>query len=179
MQAKAAKPYSAISQLPITNYRLLLIGGRTGTSDPTNQAYAEQLITRQRARHLRSNHPHGLSLARRNNASILRLRHDGDALRRRRVVSARDLHGVSHTRHADDSDATFYLSPSTKHGENIFFISSGSPFPLSSAISELANDFRPSRSTLARRVEVKRRFTWDKIAKRTGKFFERVLIETR
>ncbi|MEK7441070.1 MAG: glycosyltransferase family 4 protein [Chloroflexota bacterium] len=172
--------FRAISQLPITNYRLLLIGGRSGTSDPTNQAYAEQLDSLANElgisdRIIRTGYLSSEETTQAFRAcDMMAMPYEDGASFRRGTFMACLVHGMP----TITTQPSISL-PQLKHGENIFFISSGSPFPLSSAISELANDSN-LRAQLSRgALELSDQFTWDKIAKRTGEFFERVLIETR
>ncbi len=170
--------YRAISQLPITNYHLLLIGGRTGTSDPTNQAYADQLDALANElgisdRIIRTGY---LSPEETTQAffacDLMAMPYEDGASFRRGTFMACLAHGMS----------TITTQPSTplpqlKHKENIILVSPHSPLSLSSAISGLANDSN-LRAQLSRgALELSDEFTWDKIAKRTGEFFERIVLQ--
>lgn len=168
--------YCAISQLPLTNYHLLLIGGRTGTSDPTNQAYADQLDALANElgildRIIRTGY---LSPEETTQAffacDLMAMPYEDGASFRRGTFMACLAHGMP----------TITTQPSTplpqlKHKENIFLVPPHSPLSLSSAISELAND-SDLRAQLSRgALELSDEFTWDKIAMRTGEFFGTLL----
>ncbi len=178
--------FRALAQLPIplhfatgtvvTNYKLLLIGGRTGTSDLTNQAYADQLDALANElgildRIIRTGY---LSPEDTTQAffacDMMAMPYEDGASFRRGTFMACLAHGMP----------TITTQPSVplpqlKHGGNVYLISPGSPISLSSAIMELANDSN-LRAQLSRgALELSDLFTWDKIAKRTGEFFEKTI----
>jgi len=172
--------FRALAQLPITNYKLLLIGGRTGSSDPTNQAYADQLdalanelgITNRiiRTGYLSPEDTTSAFFA----CDLMAMPYEDGASFRRGTFMACLAHGMP----------TITTQPSAplaqlKHRENVYLISPSSPVTLSSAIMILQSD-SILRERIARgALELSDLFTWDKIAKRTGEFFERALTATR
>ena len=172
--------FKALAQLPFTNYHLLLIGGRTGSSDPTNQAYADQLdslandlgITNRiiRTGYLSPEETTQAFFA----CDMMAMPYEDGASFRRGTFMACLAHGMpTITTHPSVS------LPQLKHKENIFLVSAYSPLSLSSAIAELANDSN-LRAQLSRgALEISDEFTWDKIAKRTGEFFEGVLTDIK
>jgi glycosyltransferase involved in cell wall biosynthesis len=170
--------FKALAQLPFTNYHLLLIGGRTGSSDPTNQAYADQLDSLANdlgisTRIIRTGY---LSPEETTQAffvcDMMAMPYEDGASFRRGTFMACLAHGMpTITTHPSVS------LPQLKHKENIFLVSPSSPLSLSSAIAELANDSN-LRARLSRgALELSGEFTWDKIAKRTGEFFERTVLQ--
>ncbi|MBI5053074.1 MAG: glycosyltransferase family 4 protein [Chloroflexi bacterium] len=170
--------FKAIAQLPITNYQLLLIGGRTGTSDPTNQAYANQLDALANElgiadRIIRTGY---LSPEDTTQAffacDMMAMPYEDGASFRRGTFMACLAHGMPMI----TTQPSISL-PQLKHRENIFLISSGSPASLSSAIMELVNDSNLRAQLSHGALELSDQFTWDKIAKRTGEFFERIVLQ--
>jgi glycosyltransferase involved in cell wall biosynthesis len=168
--------FRAVAELP--NCRLLLIGGRTGSSDPTNQAYADQLDSLANdlgisTRIIRTGY---LSPEETTQAffvcDMMAMPYEDGASFRRGTFMACLAHGMpTITTHPSVS------LPQLKHKENIFLVSPSSPLSLSSAIAELANDSN-LRARLSRgALELSGEFTWDKIAKRTGEFFERTVLQ--
>ncbi|MBI5081282.1 MAG: glycosyltransferase family 4 protein [Chloroflexi bacterium] len=168
--------FRALVQLPITNYHLLLIGGRTGSSDPTNQAYADQLDALANElgiadRIIRTGY---LSPEETTQAffacDMMAMPYEDGASFRRGTFMACLAHGMP----------TITTQPSIPlpqliHGENIFLISSGSATSLSSTIMELVNDSNLRAQLSHGALELSDQFTWDKIAKKTEEFFESVI----
>lgn len=172
--------FKAIAQLPITNYKLLLIGGRTGTSDPTNQAYAEQLDALASELGISNRIISTGYLSPEDTTSaffacdMMAMPYEDGASFRRGTFIACLAHGMPTITTQPST-----LLPQLKHGENIYLIPTRDDSALAKAIMILQNDSilreRIARGALA----LSEQFTWDKIAKRTAEFFERVLTETR
>ncbi len=170
--------FRALAQLPITNYYLLLIGGRPRPSDPTNQAYADQLdalanelgITNRiiRTDYLSSEETTQAFFA----CDLMAMPYEDGASFRRGTFMACLAPGMP----------TITTQPSVplaqlKHGENIYLIPAHDDGELAKGIKTLQHD-----STLRERIArgalaLSDLFTWDKIAKRTGEFFDSVLRE--
>ena len=168
--------FRAVAELP--NCRLLLIGGRTGSSDPTNQAYADQLdslandlgITNRiiRTGYLSPEETTQAFFA----CDMMAMPYEDGASFRRGTFMACLAHRMP----------TITTQPSVplaqlKHGENIYLIPPHDEGALAKAIMTLQND-STLRGRIARgALELSDEFTWDKIAKRTGEFFERTVLQ--
>jgi glycosyltransferase involved in cell wall biosynthesis len=166
--------FHALAQLP--NYQLLLIGGRTGASDPTNEKYAAELDAL----------ADSLSLAGR----IIRTGYLPPAETTQAFLAC-DLMAMPYVDGASFRRGTFMAclahgmptittQPSTplpqlRDGENIRLVPPEDPTALAAAIRELAADpaLRSRLSTGA--LALAEGFRWDKIAAQTAAFFEIVL----
>lgn len=158
--------------LPI---RLLLIGGRTGTSDPTNAAYASQVDQLIATLNLQSQvtstgflEPSDVSrtmLA----SDVLALPYvDGASLRRGSLMAA-----IAHGRAIVTTEPRYPIEGLT-HNESALFVPPNDPAALAQAIKQVIID-PELRSRLAQAVrKVARLYAWDRIAAQTVAVFERV-----
>jgi glycosyltransferase involved in cell wall biosynthesis len=165
--------FRALAQLP--NYQLLLIGGRTGASDPTNTAYAAELdalaiklgIANRiiRTGYLPPDETTQAFLA----CDLMAMPYVDGASFRRGTFMACLAHGLPTitTRPA-------VPLPQLRDGDNIRLVPPEDPAALAAAIRELAADPALRARLSAGALELAEQFTWDKIAKRTAEFFERV-----
>jgi len=165
--------FKALAQLPITNCHLLLIGGRTGSSDPTNQAYADQLdalinplgISDRiiRAGYLSPEETTSAFFA----CDMFAQPYEDGASFRRGTFMACLAHGMP----------TIATQPSVplaqlKHGENIYLIPTHDANALAKAIMVLQVDTSLREKIAKGALVLSEEFTWDKIAARTANFFE-------
>ena len=158
--------------LPI---RLLLIGGRTGTSDPTNAAYASQVDQLIATLNLQSQvtstgflEPSDVSrtmLA----SDVLALPYvDGASLRRGSLMAA-----IAHGRAIVTTEPRYPIEGLT-HNESALFVPPNDPAALAQEIKQVIID-PELRSRLAQAVrKVARLYAWDRIAAQTVAVFERV-----
>ncbi|MFN8598173.1 MAG: glycosyltransferase family 4 protein [Anaerolineae bacterium] len=155
--------------------RLLLIGGRTGTSDPTNAAYASQVDQLIDALNLRSQvtstgflDPSGVSRAMLA-SDVLALPYvDGASLRRGSLMAA-----IAHGRAIVTTEPRYPIEGLT-HNESALFVPPNDPAALAQAIKQVI--ISPElRSRLAQAVrKAARLYAWDRIASQTATVFERV-----
>ena len=156
--------------------RLLMIGGRTGTSDPTNAAYAAQIEARIAALGLTEAvqwtgfvenaevSAHLLA------ADVIALPYRDGASYRRGSLMAALAHGCAIVTTQPRSDA-----PDLQNGEHARLVPPEDAPALAAALRELAQ--APTlRAQLGERArELARQFTWEHIATRTAAFFETLL----
>ncbi len=166
--------FRALAQLP--NYQLLLIGGRTGASDPTNTAYAAELdalaiqlgIANRviRTGYLPPDETTQAFLA----CDLMAMPYVDGASFRRGTFMACLAHGLPTitTRPA-------MPLPQLKDGENVRLVPPEDPAALAAAMRELAADPALRAKLSAGALELAEQFTWDKIAAQTAAFFEKVL----
>lgn len=154
---------------------LLMIGGRVGSSDPTNQAYAERVEHLIRQLSLEQQvHWTGYMLPEAVSAGLLAA--DICVLPYRDGVSFRrgTLHAcLSHGRAIVTTRPAVPL-PEVCHGENMFLVRPYAPEELAEAIALLAQD-----RTLCERLERGARalaaeFAWERIARQTVALFGRL-----
>ncbi len=163
--------FRALAQLP--NYKLLLIGGQTGTSDPTNAAYAAELdaLAAQLGvadRILRTGY---LPLRETTEAflacDLMAMPYVDGASFRRGTFMACLAHGAP----TITTQPVFPL-PELRDGENICLVPPQDPQALAAAIRTLAADKSLRARLSAGAAKLAGQFTWDKIAERTASFFE-------
>lgn len=164
----------ALAKLP--NYQLLLIGGKTGSSDPTNVADADALDKLvvdlglenrvQRTGYLSPAETTQALLA----CDLMAMPYgDGASLRRGSLMAC--------LAHAMPTITTFptMAVPELKDRQNVFMIPVEDAEALAQAIQSLSGDeaLRKRLSSGARQVA--QGFTWDKIAQQTVDFYRQVL----
>ena len=167
----------ALAQLP--GCQLLIIGGRTGASDPTNKKYATEidmlahdLGLGQRIHHtgyLPPDEITGAFLA----CDLMAMPYVDGASFRRGTFMACLAHGMPTI-----TTGPAVLLPQLRDGENIRFILPEDPAALAAAIRELAADSALRARLSAGALTLAGQFTWDKIAARAADFFAKVLADT-
>ncbi|MBI3241342.1 MAG: glycosyltransferase family 4 protein [Chloroflexi bacterium] len=166
--------FRALAQLP--NYKLLLIGGRAGTSDPTNAAYAAQLDSLAiqlgvASRIIRTGFlPPAETTQALLACDLMAMPYVDGASFRRGTFMACLAHGLP----------TITTQPATplpqlRDGDNIRLLPPEDPAALAAAIRELAADSALRLKLSIGALELAEEFTWDKIAMQTATFFEKIL----
>jgi len=166
----------ALAQLP--NYQLLIIGGRTGTSDPTNEKYAVELDTLAaslglanriiRTGYLPPDETAQAFLA----CDLMAMPYMDGASSRRGTLMACLAHGMPTI-----TTRPVVPLPQLHDGENIRLVPPEDSAALAAAIRTLAADPALRARLSAGALALADGFTWDKIAAQTAKFFEQVLRE--
>ena len=158
------------------NARLLMVGGKVGSSDPTNVAYLrkvegliEELGLADRVLWTGYTPPEEVSanlLA--SDVCVLPYR-DGASFRRGSFMAAL-AHGlpIVSTRPRVDT-------PELRHGENILFVPPDSPTALAGAIARLAEDPALRRRLGEGAAKLARNFTWEEIARKTRAVYQEIL----
>jgi glycosyltransferase involved in cell wall biosynthesis len=158
------------------NAHILLIGGRTGSSDPTNAAFAAQIDQLIAQLDLGSRvHWTGFVDDRQVSAYLSACDmvalpfNDGVSFRRGSFMAAL-AHGCPIITTTPQVDL-----PEIQDRENVRLIAPGSPEALAAAIRELAND-STARQRLGTNARIlAQRFTWDNIAAQTVAFFREII----
>lgn len=166
--------FRAIAQLPKS--KLLLIGGRTGTSDPTNVAYAYELDSLAaklgiadrivRTGYLPDRETSEAFLA----CDLMAMPYVDGASFRRGTFMACLAHGMP----TISTQPTVPLSQ-LRDSENIRLVPREDPAALAAAISQLSADPVLRTRLSAGATKLADQFTWDKIAVQTAAFFQQVL----
>jgi glycosyltransferase involved in cell wall biosynthesis len=164
----------ALAQLP--GYRLLLIGGRTGTSDATNAKYAAEVDSLAanlgvaerivRTGYLAPDDTTRAFLA----CDLMAMPYsDGVSLRRGSFMACL-AHGMPTITTTPE-----FVFPGLGDQQNVYFVLPDDSDALARAIQHLSAtpELRVRLANGAARLATE--FTWDKIAQRTADFFERVL----
>ena len=158
---------------------VLMIGGRTGTSDPSNAAYAAQIEARVAALGLDAAvrwtgfvddaevSAHLLA------ADVLALPYRDGASYRRGSLMAALAHGCAIVTTQPRSDA-----PDLRDGEDALLVPPDDPRALAHALRTLAANAALRAKLAANARAHAQRFTWEHIAERTAAFFE-TLTSTR
>lgn len=156
-------------------YHLLFIGGQTGASDATNNAYLEHIKTMVAELSLAqrvhwtgflsdvrvSAHLHAADM-------MVMPYKDGVSLRRGTLMAA-----LAHKRPLISTRATV-PTPELQHGQNIWLVPADNPQALSQAITTLAADSALREKLAAAAEQLAQNFTWDKIAVQTLEFLNAV-----
>ncbi|HIC94317.1 MAG TPA: glycosyltransferase [Anaerolineae bacterium] len=156
--------------------RLLMVGGKVGSSDPTNVAYlrkVEGLIAElgleDRVLWTGYTPPEEVSanlLA--SDVCVLPYR-DGASFRRGSFMAAL-AHGLPIVSTKPRVD-----TPELRHGENILFVPPDSPIALAGAIARLAENPALRRRLGQGAARLARNFAWEEIAKKTRAVYEEIL----
>ena len=160
--------------------KLLLIGGRTGSSDPTNAEYAAQVEREIESLSLKENviatgylNPPAVSraiLA----CDVMALPYvDGASLRRGSLLAAM-VHG-----RAIVTTEPRYPIGGLKHAESVLYVPPRDPQALALAIKRMWQDVNLRARLEAGVSEAAKLYTWDRIAMQTIEVFENVLHNTR
>ena len=155
--------------------KLLMIGGRTGSSDATNQAYADRidaLIAERQVgdRILRTGYVPAKVVSAAflaADACVLPYR-DGISFRRGSLMAA-----LAHGRPVVTTEPAVEL-PELKPGENVYLVPPRDPLALSEAVIALWKDPVLAARLAAGAEALARNFRWDAIAQATAGFFERL-----
>jgi glycosyltransferase involved in cell wall biosynthesis len=156
------------TQYPISNIQLIMVGGKVGSSDPTNVAYLEQVegliaelgLTN---RVLWTGYTPQSEVSANLLASdicVLPYR-DGASFRRGSFMAAL-AHGLPIVSTRPRVDV-----PELRHGENILLVPPDAPVALAEAIARLAEDARLRRRLGEGAARLAQSFTWEKIAEKT------------
>jgi glycosyltransferase involved in cell wall biosynthesis len=162
---------------------LLMIGGRVGTSDPTNRAYAER-VRRLIDRLSLGERVHWTGYTRPEEVSAALLATDGCVLPYRDGVSFRrgTLHAcLGHGRAVVTTRPAVAL-PQVRDGENMLLVEPQDPEGIAEAVARLAPDgsatpaeFLGLRARLeAGATALAAEFSWERIARQTAALFRRL-----
>jgi glycosyltransferase involved in cell wall biosynthesis len=156
---------------------LLMIGGRVGSSDPTNRAYAERVDSLIAGLGL-GERVHWTGYACPEEVSAGLLAADVCVLPYRDGVSLRrgTLHAcLAHGRAVVSTRPTVPLSE-VRNGENMLLVEPRDPEGLAEAVARLASDPALRARLEAGAAMLAGEFTWRRISKRTLIFYERVTV---
>jgi glycosyltransferase involved in cell wall biosynthesis len=156
---------------------LVMIGGRVGTSDPTNQAYAER-VRRLIARLSLGERVHWTGYTRPEEVSAALLATDGCVLPYRDGVSFRrgTLHAcLAHGRAVVTTRPAVSL-PQVRDGENMLLVEPRDPEGIAEAVARLTPaEFPGLRARLETgAAALASEFTWERIARQTAVLFRRL-----
>jgi glycosyltransferase involved in cell wall biosynthesis len=159
---------------------LLMIGGRVGSSDPTNRAFAE------RVDHLIANlglservHWTGYASSEQVSAALLATDlcvlpyRDGVSFRRGTLLAC-----LAHGRAIVTTEPAVPL-PEVRDGETMLLVAPRSPSQLAQAVSRLAADPQLRARLDAEAKTLAAGFTWEQIAHRTAALFESLIASDR
>jgi glycosyltransferase involved in cell wall biosynthesis len=160
---------------PISNTQLMMVGGKVGSSDPTNVAYLkrvegliEELGLTDRV--LWTGYTPQSEVSANLMASdicVLPYR-DGASFRRGSFMAAL-AHGLPIVSTWPRVDV-----PELRHGENILLVPPDAPIALAEAIARLAENPELRRRLGEGAARLAQNFTWDKIAERTKALYEEI-----
>jgi glycosyltransferase involved in cell wall biosynthesis len=155
---------------------LLLVGGRVGSSDPTNVAYAER-VDRLIAERGLSERVHRTGFVSPEEVSANLAAVDVCVLPYRDGVSLR--HGSLHACLAHGrpivTTRPAVETPEFRNGENALLVAAEDIKALAGGVLRLMDDPALQSRLAAGAAELAAEFTWDRIAARTATFFERVI----
>jgi glycosyltransferase involved in cell wall biosynthesis len=155
---------------------LLLVGGRAGSSDPTNVAYAER-VDRLIAERGLSERVHRTGFVSPEEVSASLVAVDVCVLPYGDGVSLRhgSLHAcLAHGRAIVTTQPTIE-TPEFRDGENVLLAAAENIDALAGGVLRLMDDPALHSRLAAGAAELAAEFTWDQIAARTAAFFERVI----
>jgi glycosyltransferase involved in cell wall biosynthesis len=154
--------------------KLLLIGGRTGSSDPTNAAYAAQvenlidsLGVRDRVLATGYLAPAEVSRALLACDAMVLPYVDGASLRRGSLLAA-----ITHGRAIVTTEPRYPIEGLT-NGESVLYVRPNDPTGLSDAVQQVLIDPQLRARLQANVSETAKLYTWDRIAAQTLEVFER------
>ena len=153
--------------------KLMMIGGRTGSSDPTNQAYAEWIDTlvarmRLQERVLWT----GYTSAEKVSANLLAADicilpyRDGVSFRRGSLMAA-----LAHGRPIISTTPAVEL-PVLEHRQNMYLVPPAAPVALAEAVIAIRENTALQHRLAAGAKELAQAFRWDSIAQATVEFFD-------
>jgi glycosyltransferase involved in cell wall biosynthesis len=162
---------------------LVMIGGRVGTSDPTNRAYAKR-VRNLIARLSLGERVHWTGYTRPEEVSAALLATDGCVLPYRDGVSFRrgTLHACLGHGRAVVTTRPAVVLPQVRDGENMLLVEPQDPEGIAGAVARLATDdsttpaeFPGLRARLeAGAAALAAEFTWERIARQTAALFRRL-----
>ena len=160
--------------------KLILIGGQTGDSDPTNQRYARRLMELAGALGAQAHiittgflDPNGVSAAFAACDCVALPYRDGASLRRGTLMAAL-AHGS-----AIVTTTPRVALPELQHEENALLVPPDDPPALAAAIRRALTEPALRRKLQAGSLRASRLFTWDHIAAETARVFERVIGQSQ
>jgi glycosyltransferase involved in cell wall biosynthesis len=163
-------------QYPISNIQLIMVGGKVGSSDPTNIAYLkriegliEELGLADRVfwtGYTPQSEVSANLLA--SDICVLPYR-DGASFRRGSFMAAL-AHGLPIVSTRPRVDV-----PELRHGENILLVPPDAPVALAEAIARLSADVELRRRLGEGAARLAQSFTWEKIAEKTEALYEKLL----
>jgi glycosyltransferase involved in cell wall biosynthesis len=165
----------AIAQLNQPHIKLVLIGGRTGTADPTNAAYADMIDTIIRELNLSDkitwtgfvDDAEVSAYLRAADAVVLPFR-DGASYRRGSLMAAIQHECAIITTHPTHSDSPFTTA-------NMMIVPPNDPTALANAIQTLATNSELCHQLRLGVAQLKELFDWQVIASAYEALFERVM----
>ena len=162
-------------QPPTSNLQLMMVGGKVGSSDPTNLAYLKKIeglieelgLTDRVLWTGYTTQPEVSANLMASDICVLPYR-DGASFRRGSFMAALS-HGLPIVSTRPRVDV-----PELRHGENILLVPPDAPVALAEAIARLAGDARLRRRLGEGAARLAQGFTWDNIAEKTGALYEEI-----
>ncbi|HSD85284.1 MAG TPA: glycosyltransferase [Anaerolineae bacterium] len=158
--------------LPI---KLLLIGGRTGSSDPTNAEYAAQVdqlveLLRMQERVIATGYLEPVDVSRALGAcDVLVLPYvDGASLRRGSLHAA-----IAHGRAIVTTEPRYPIE-GLKHEESVLYVPPNDPQALAAAVQRVLQDSVLREHLQSAVRQAAKLYTWDRIAAQTAEVFKQV-----
>lgn len=163
-------------QSPISNIQLMMVGGKVGSSDPTNVAYLKKIVGLIEELGLTdrvlwtgyTSQPEVSANLLASDICVLPYR-DGASFRRGSFMAAL-AHGLPIVSTWPRVDV-----PELRHGENILLVPPDAPVALAEAVARLAEDARLRRRLGEGAARLAQDFTWGKIAEKTKALYEEPL----
>jgi len=163
-------------QSPISNLQLMMVGGKVGSSDPTNVAYLKRIeglieelgLTDRVLWTGYTPQPEVSANLLASDICVLPYR-DGASFRRGSFMAAL-AHGLPIVSTRPRVDV-----PELRHGENILLVPPDAPVALAEAIARLAEDARLRRRLGEGAARLAQSFTWEKITEKTKALYEEIL----
>ncbi len=163
-------------QPPTSNLQLMMVGGKVGSSDPTNVAYLNRIerlieelgLTDRVLWTGYTPQPEVSANLLASDVCVLPYR-DGASFRRGSFMAAL-AHGLPIVSTRPRVDV-----PELRHGENILLVPPDAPVALAEAIARLAQDARLRRRLGEGAARLAQSFTWEKIAEKAEALYEEIL----
>ena len=167
-------------QSPISNIQLMMVGGKVGSSDPTNVAYLKKIVGLIEELGLTDRvlwtgytpQPEVSANLLASDICVLPYR-DGASFRRGSFMAAL-AHGLSIVSTRPRVDV-----PELQYGENILLVPPDAPVALAEAIARLAEDANLRHRLGKGATRLAQGFTWEKIAEKTKTLYEEILLGKR
>ena len=162
-------------QYPISNIQLMMVGGKVGSSDPTNLTYLKKIeglieelgLTERVLWTGYTPQPEVSANLLASDVCVLPYR-DGASFRRGSFMAAL-AHGLPIVSTRPRVDV-----PELRHGENILLVPPDAPVALAEAIARLASDAELRRRLGEGAARLAQDFTWGKIAEKTEALYEEI-----
>jgi glycosyltransferase involved in cell wall biosynthesis len=163
-------------QYPISNIQLIMVGGKVGSSDPTNVAYLKRIVGLIEVLGLTDRvlwtgytpQPEVSANLLASDICVLPYR-DGASFRRGSFMAAL-AHGLPIVSTRPRVDV-----PELRHGENILLVPPDASVALAEAIARLAGDANLRHRLGEGAARLAQDFTWEKIAEKTEALYEEIL----